>query len=126
MKKSIHFSIAFTMTALGLFMTMALAQPVDLDKLSELMSNPGEAKDLASTLNMVYGESFSWPMIIGNLVFSTIGFFAFIHGWKHKNWKPLWIGIGLSAFPWFVSNVFVFYALGLGLCLCLYYFSDRR
>ena len=51
--------------------------------------------------------------LIGNLLFSSIGFVAFIYGKRMNLWKPMFCGLGLMIFPYFVSNTIVMYAIGL-------------
>ena len=62
--------------------------------------------------------------IIANLIFGTIGFVASTYGWKNKEPKPLVIGIGLSIFPYFVSNVYLIYLIGGALTAMLYFWRD--
>jgi hypothetical protein len=36
---------------------------------------------------------------------------------------PKWIGIGLMLYPYAVSQTWLLYAIGAGLCAALYFFS---
>ena len=67
---------------------------------------------------------FSWPNLIGNLIFGTVGFVAFIYGKKQKNFKPLFIGVALMAYPYFFPNTFWVYGMGFALCALLYFWRD--
>lgn len=62
--------------------------------------------------------------ILGGLVFSAIGFVAFAYGKKQAQYKTLSLGIALIAFPYFVSNTIVFYAMGAALTAALFIFRD--
>jgi hypothetical protein len=42
--------------------------------------------------------------LIGGFVFGSIGFVAFIYGKRMNLWKPMFLGIGLMIYPYFVSN----------------------
>ena len=78
-------------------------------------------------LNQVYGGSagglmagFSWSGIVGGLIFSTIGFVAFVYGKKNSEFKPMAIGILLMAYPYFISNTVVLFLMGIVLTSALY------
>jgi hypothetical protein len=51
--------------------------------------------------------------LIGGLIFGSIGFIAFIYGKRMNLWKPMFCGLGLMIFPYFVSDTVVMYAIGL-------------
>lgn len=68
--------------------------------------------------------SFSTTNLFGGIVFGSIGFAAFIYGKKQANFKPMVIGIGLMAFPYFVSNTVFLWTIGLVLTLVLFLFRD--
>jgi len=50
--------------------------------------------------------------LIGGFVFGSIGFVAFIYGKRMNLWKPMFLGIGLMIYPYFVSNDAVMIAIG--------------
>ena len=66
----------------------------------------------------------SIPSILANLLFGTIGFFVFLQGKKQANFKTLGIGIALMVYPYFVSNSFLLYGIGVGLIAALFLFRD--
>jgi hypothetical protein len=51
--------------------------------------------------------------LIGNLLFSSIGFVAFIYGKKQSLWKIMFIGLGLMIFPYFIAETVAMYAAGV-------------
>jgi hypothetical protein len=51
--------------------------------------------------------------LIGNLLFSSIGFVAFIYGKRMHLWKPMLCGIGLMVYPYFIGNTAIMYAIGV-------------
>jgi hypothetical protein len=59
--------------------------------------------------------------LIGNLLFSSIGFVAFIYGTRMNLWKPMLCGIGLMIFPYFVGNSAILYAIGVVLTATLFF-----
>jgi hypothetical protein len=82
-----------------------------------------------NTLMNTYGVSsagfnFSWPNIIGGIVFGIIGFYAFNYGRKEKAYKPLAIGLVLMVYPYFVSNTIMLYVLGIAISSLLYFWRD--
>jgi len=81
----------------------------DAQTLNEVFKAYGASNPLGS------GEGINWWNIIGGIVFSIIGWYAFIHGKREKSWRPMVIGIGLMVYPYFVANTFL--ALGIGIAL---------
>jgi len=68
---------------------------------------------------------FSSPAaLLGSILFGAIGFGAFVYGKKMVLYKPMVIGVALMAFPYFVSETWLMYAIGCALCLGLYFFRD--
>jgi hypothetical protein len=51
--------------------------------------------------------------LIGNLLFSSIGFVGFIFGKRMNAWKPMFLGLGLMAFPYFIGDTIMLYVLGV-------------
>ena len=51
--------------------------------------------------------------LIGGCVFGSIGFVAFLYGKRMNLWKPMFIGIALMVYPYFVSNDIALYAAGV-------------
>ena len=50
--------------------------------------------------------------LIGGCVFGSIGFVAFIYGKRMNLWKPMFLGIALMIYPYFVSNDIAMVAIG--------------
>jgi hypothetical protein len=50
--------------------------------------------------------------LIGGLVFGSIGFVAFVYGKRMHLWKMMLAGFALMAFPYFVENMSILYAIG--------------
>ena len=50
--------------------------------------------------------------LIGNLLFSSIGFVAFIYGKRMNLWKLMFCGLALMVFPYFVTNTTAMYVIG--------------
>jgi len=78
--------------------------------LSELAKMGGEGGGLSA-----------W-MLMGGIVFSGIGFVAFIYGKKQSLFFPMLIGGALLAFPYFVHNMIAFFSVGLALTISLFIF----
>ena len=57
------------------------------------------------------------------IVFGIVGFAAFRYGRKNGEPRPLFLGIALMAYGYFVSNVWL--SLGLGAALTLLIFFPR-
>ena len=60
----------------------------------------------------------------GSLLFGAIGLAAFIYGKRMVLYKPMVIGIVLMAYPYFVAQTWLLYAVGCALCLGLFVFRE--
>lgn len=49
---------------------------------------------------------------VANLVFSSIGFVAFIYGKKQNLWKPMFTGLALMVVPYFIASTALLVAAG--------------
>ena len=58
---------------------------------------------------------------IAGLVFSSIGFVGFIYGKRMSLWKPMFIGIALMAYPYFIEDTISICALGLAGSAALFF-----
>lgn len=68
---------------------------------------------------------FSSPSaLFGSILFGAIGLAALIYGKRMVLWKPIVIGVVLMAYPYFISQTWLLYTVGCGLCLGLYVFRD--
>jgi len=57
------------------------------------------------------------------IFFSLVGFAAFRYGKKNGEPRPLFLGVALMAYGYFVSSVWL--SLGIGLALTLFLFFPR-
>jgi hypothetical protein len=68
---------------------------------------------------------FSSPAaLLGSILFGAIGLGAFIYGKRMVLYKPMVIGVALMAYPYFVPQAWLMYAIGFALCFALYAFRD--
>jgi hypothetical protein len=67
--------------------------------------------------------SLSLATIVIAVVFSIVGFAAFRYGRKNQEPRPLFLGIALMAYGYFVGNAWV--SLGIGALLTLLIFFPR-
>jgi hypothetical protein len=58
--------------------------------------------------------------LVGVLLFGIIGFAAYRYGKKASLDTTKWIGIALMLFPYVISETWLLYAVGAGLCIGLY------
>ena len=79
-----------------------------------------ERGDRESWLRMLAHKSltrdivnFSAANLIGGLVFGSIGFVAFVYGKRMNLWKPMFLGLGLMIYPYFVSDDKIMLAIGI-------------
>lgn len=58
--------------------------------------------------------------IAGAILFGIIGYAAYRYGKKNTLNTPKWIGIALMLYPYAISETWLLYVVGGGLCLGLY------
>ncbi len=51
--------------------------------------------------------------LIGGFIFSSIGLVAFIYGKRMHLWKPIFCGLALMIYPYFIANTTAMYAAGV-------------
>jgi hypothetical protein len=55
---------------------------------------------------------FDMPNLIAGLVFGSIGSVAFMYGKRMHLWKPIFCGLALMVYPYFVENVLLLFGIG--------------
>lgn len=60
--------------------------------------------------------------IFGSILFSVIGYAVYRYGKKLGLSVPKWIGIALMLYPYAVSETWLLYVCGVGLCVAAYYY----
>lgn len=60
--------------------------------------------------------------LVGMILFSIVGFAAYRYGKKASNSTVRWIGLALMLYPYVISETWLMFAVGVGLCACLYVF----
>jgi len=63
-------------------------------------------------------------VLFAGIVFGLIGFVAFNYGRKNIRVGPMVTGVGLMVFPYFVSQTWAVYLVGLALCGLLFAWRD--
>lgn len=63
-------------------------------------------------------------ILLGGLIFSGVGFVAFVYGKKQGLWKTAVIGVLLMAYPYFFGDVMMVYGIGFALTIALFIFKD--
>ena len=62
--------------------------------------------------------------LIGNLLFSSIGFVAFIYGKRRNLWKPMFGGLALMVIPYFIGDTMSLYLVGTAATVVLFFFRE--
>ncbi|MBI1173967.1 MAG: hypothetical protein GC139_01725 [Sideroxydans sp.] len=62
--------------------------------------------------------------LFASILFSTIGFAAFVYGKKAMSWKPMAIGGTLMGYTYLISQTWLIYLLGVALSAALFIFRD--
>ncbi|MDQ3199933.1 MAG: amino acid transport protein [Chthoniobacterales bacterium] len=56
---------------------------------------------------------FSGANLFAGLLFSSIGFVGFAYGKRMSLWKPMFIGLALMAYPYFIEDTIALCGIGL-------------
>jgi CHASE2 domain-containing sensor protein len=62
--------------------------------------------------------------LLWGVLFSSIGFGFFLYGKKEKNIVVFVCGVGLMAYPYFVSNTYILFLLGVVITVIPYFLRD--
>ena len=76
-------------------------------------------------LNALQSLGFTLPTpayLLGVMLFSVIGFAAYRYGAKASFLTTKWLGIALMLYPYAISETWLLYLVGVGLCVSLYLF----
>ena len=60
--------------------------------------------------------------LVGALVFSFMGIAAYRYGKKVSNPIVRWLGVALMFYPYLISQTWLLYAVGAGLCFAMYWY----
>lgn len=63
-------------------------------------------------------------VLFAGILFSAIGFAAFLYGKKQAKWKPMMIGVTLVLITYAIPDTTLLYLAGVSLCAALFYFRD--
>ena len=79
--------------------------------------------DLTDTLTTLELMGFTLPSrayLIGAILFSIIGYAGYRYAKKTSLQTTKWIGIALMLYPYAISETWLMYIVGVGLCIGLY------
>jgi len=62
--------------------------------------------------------------LFGQIVFGAIGLAAFIYGKKQSSFKAMLLGVAISAYPYFIPETWMLYAIGIVLTSLLFVWRD--
>ena len=62
--------------------------------------------------------------IIASIIFSAIGFIAFMYGKKNSFFRPMVIGIALMVYSYFIPGMLMNYLVGVALTAALYFWRE--
>ena len=67
---------------------------------------------------------FTFWGLMGGIIFSSVGFVAFVYGKKNSEYKPMVLGIALMVYPMLLKGTAMLYVVGIGLTAALFFFRD--
>lgn len=62
--------------------------------------------------------------LFGAILFGAIGMGAFVFGKQRGLAKPMIVGVALMVYPYFISDTWLTFGIGAGLCYLLYLFRE--
>ncbi len=62
--------------------------------------------------------------LFGGLLFGSIGFVAFVYGKRLSQWRPMFLGLGLMVFPYFIEGTLPLFAIGSVGSALLFFFRE--
>ena len=68
---------------------------------------------------------FSSGYIFAQLMIGLGGASLFMYGKKAQRLWPLLGGIAMSIYPWFVTDVWLLWAIAIGICVVLYLLREK-
>jgi hypothetical protein len=57
--------------------------------------------------------NFSAANLIAGVIFGCIGFVAFMYGKRMNLWKPMFLGLALMVYPYFINNDIIMVVAGI-------------
>lgn len=75
------------------------------------------------SINALEAMGFTLPSpayLVGALCFGIVGYAAYRYGKKTAAGTTKWLGVALMLFPYLVSETWLLYAVGAGLCIAVY------
>jgi len=79
--------------------------------------------NLKNNLKTLESMGFTMPTpayLFGAILFSIIGYAAYRYGKKTSIETTKWVGIALMLYPYAISETWLLYSVGAGLCISLY------
>ncbi len=72
----------------------------------------------------IFQIMFTASNLFAQILFGAIGLGAFVYGKKQSLFKPLFLGVILMAFPYFIEETWLLYLIGTALSASLFVFRD--
>ncbi|MFL6528135.1 MAG: hypothetical protein ACJ8I9_08555 [Chthoniobacterales bacterium] len=66
--------------------------------------------------------AFSTAELLAGLIFGSIGFVAFLYGKRQAVWRPMFTGLALMVYPYFVADALAVWGIGAALTASLLLF----
>jgi hypothetical protein len=66
--------------------------------------------------------AFSVSELIAGLLFGSVGLVAFVYGKRQDLWRPMFTGLALMVYPYFVADTLALYGIGVALTASLLLF----
>jgi hypothetical protein len=88
------------------------------------VNRPGIGADLAVWGLVPNFSGITATNLFAGLFFSSIGTVGFVYGRRMSSWKPMFIGLALATYPYFIESTIMLCAIGVAGTVALYWFRD--
>ena len=88
------------------------------------LSEGGDKRNILPATGLPQISNFDPVKIAAYVIFSAIGFVAFMYGKKNTLWRSMIIGIALMAYPYFFSGTLAVCLIGIALTAALYFWRE--
>ncbi len=86
-----------------------------------MIGDPGRWRECSYQKAMPF---LSGGNLFAGLFFSSVGFVGFIYGKRMSAWKPMFLGIALMAYPYFIEDTLTLCAIGVAGTAALFVLRD--
>ena len=116
--------ILLTLTSMALVLVCVSAAPGYGQDTQQILSQAARIYTEGGGTAAGSSPAFSPWALMGGILFSCIGFVAFIYGKRNSEFRPMSLGLALMIYPYVIRGVLWTYLIGIGLTAALYFWRE--